>query len=202
MTTDVDLLPAVVRADHVSGPPQGRWTYEDYAAIPDDCHRYEIIDGVLYMTPAPNVIHQATVGRLTTALTTHVELTGLGRVFPAPLDVDLPLRPTVTVQPDIVVVLNANLGIITPKCIVGAPDLVVEVASPSTTGYDRREKQDAYARAGVRKYWLADPYARTVEILRLANGAYQSVGVFSGSGTLLSLVVPDLPVPVELFFAP
>jgi Uma2 family endonuclease len=202
MTTDVDVLPTVVRADHVPGPPQGRWTYAEYAAIPDDGHRYEIIDGVLYMTPAPNIIHQTTVTRVGGFLLMHVELAGLGRVFVAPVDVDLPLRPTVTVQPDVVVVLNANVGIITPKCIVGAPDLVVEVASPSTTGYDRRGKQDAYARAGVTEYGFADPYARTVELLRLADGAYQSVGVFSGAATLPSVVVPDLPVPVDQFFAP
>lgn len=104
------------------------------------------------------------------------------------------------VQPDVLVVLNANLGIITEKRIIGVPDLVIEIASPGTVGYDRRAKQDAYARAGVPEYWLADALARTVELPRLEGQGYRSVGVFTGASTLPSLVIPDLPVRIEQFF--
>ena len=200
MTTSHETLPMVVRADHVPGPPQGEWTYDAYAALPDDGHRYEIIDGVLYMAPAPNLEHQAVVTRAGAHLYLHVERAGIGRVFVAPVDVVLPFAAS-PVQPDVVVVLNANLGVLAGKNITGAPDLVVEVLSPGTAGFDRREKQNAYARAGVKEYWIADPYSRTIEVLMLEGGVYRSAGVFTGAVTLPSAVRPDFPVRVEQFFA-
>ncbi len=199
MTTSapLDVLPVVTAAAPLVGPPQGRWTYADYAALPDDGNRYEIIAGVLYMTPAPGTGHQSVSARLVTFLVTHVEFAGLGRVFAAPVDVEL--APDTVVQPDIVVVLSANLDRITPSRIIGAPDLVVEILSPGTAGYDRREKQDAYARAGVGEYWIVDPGAQTVELLTLDQGGYRSHGVFRGQARLPSSVV-TLPVPIERFF--
>ena len=199
MTTSVplDVLPVVTAAAPLVGPPQGRWTYADYAALPDDGNRYEIIAGVLYMTPAPGTGHQSVSARLVTFLVTHVEFAGLGRVFAAPVDVEL--APDTVVQPDIVVVLSANLDHITPSRIIGAPDLVVEILSPGTAGYDRREKQDAYARAGVGEYWIVDPGAQTVELLTLDQGGYRSHGVFRGQARLPSSAV-TLPVPIERFF--
>jgi len=73
----------VTAADNVPGPGQGRWTYKDYAAIPDDGRRYEIVDGVLYMAPSPNEWHQTTAGRLFRYLATQIEDAGLGRVYVA-----------------------------------------------------------------------------------------------------------------------
>ena len=199
MTTSapLDVLPVVTVAAPLVGPPQGRWTYADYAALPDDGNRYEIIAGVLYMTPAPGTGHQSISARVVTFLVTHVEFAGLGRVFAAPVDVEL--APDTVVQPDIVVVLSANLHRITPSRIIGAPDLVVEILSPGTAGYDRREKQDAYARSGVGEYWIVDPGAQTVELLTLNKGGYRSHGVFRGQARLPSSAV-TLPVPIERFF--
>lgn len=199
MTTSAEAVSMTVRADWMPGPPQGCWTYDDYAAIPEDGHRYEVIDGVLYMSPAPNSAHQIASVNFTFYLVLHVTQAGLGRVFSAPYDVELPGR-TAPVQPDIVVVLNAHLDIITPGRIIGTPDLIVEILSPGTAGYDRRQKQDAYARAGVPEYWLADPHAQTIEPLRLEADRYRSLGVFSGAATVPSLVVPEFPVRVEQFF--
>lgn len=196
---DADVLPVVRRADHVAGPPQGCWTYADYAAIPDDGVRYEIIDGVLYMAPAPSSAHQTTAARITTLLMLHVEFAHRGRVFAAPYDVEL-TPPSAMVQPDILVVLNERRSIITPSHAVGAPDLVVEVASPSTATYDRRAKMDLYARAGVPEYWIADPFARTVELFFLEGAAYDSAGVFLGQAMLPSRIAAELPAPVDQFF--
>jgi Uma2 family endonuclease len=193
-----DTLPLVVPADDTPGPPQGQWTYADYAALPDDGQRYELVAGVLYMVPAPTIAHQSASNRIATYLTMHVEFAGLGRVLAAPVDVEL--APGTVVQPDVLVVLNPRLGIITARRIVGAPDLVVEIVSPGTAGHDRRTKQDAYARAGVAEYWLADPAAQTVELLRLDGPAYRTINVYRGRATLPSQVVPALPVPVEQFF--
>jgi Uma2 family endonuclease len=188
----------VTPAEDVPGPGQGRWTYTDYAALPDDGRRYEIIDGVLYMAPAPGEAHQTTVGRLFRHLAALVEDAGLGRVYVAPFDVEL--APDVVLQPDVIVILREHSERITPSRIVGAPDLVVEVVSPGSAGYDRREKQDAYARAGVPEYWIADPATRTVQLLVLETGKYDPLGVFEGQGMLPSRVVPPSSVPVERFF--
>jgi Uma2 family endonuclease len=84
--------------------------------------------------------------------------------------------------------------------VLGAPDLVVEVASPGTARHDLREKQDAYARAGVIEYWIVIPGEHTVEVLVLKDRLYHSRGIFYGAATLPSQVVPDLPVAVEPFF--
>ena len=197
-------------ADDVPGPPQGCWTARDHATLPDDGHRYEIINGVLYMTPAPGTAHQASNTLIATYLTMYVQFPGRGRGFAAPCDVQL--AEDRVVQPDVLVVLNERRDIITPERIVGAPDLVVEIASQRTASYDRSEKQQGYALAGVPEYWIADPHAHTAEVLVLEtasgeNGAgddegaaYRSLGVFRGSETLPSRVVPDFPVRVEQFF--
>jgi Uma2 family endonuclease len=199
MTASTNALPVVAPAEGINGPPQGQWTYADYAALPDDGKRYELIKGVLYVAPSPTFSHQASNGRFFHYLFTHVELAGLGRVIAAPFDVEL-IPDTAAVQPDVLVVLNAHLDRITESKLIGAPDLVVEVASPSTAGYDRRNKQDAYAEAGVTEYWIADPASRSVEVLILQGQAYRSLGLFQGQLTLPSKIVPNLPVQVQQFF--
>ena len=106
------------------------------------------------------------------------------------------------VQPDILIVLKAHSERLTKNRLIGAPDLVIEIASPTTAGYDRREKQDAYANAGVPEYWIVDPTAHTIELLVLESGAtYHSLGIFQGQALLPSRIVPDLPVQVEQLFA-
>ncbi len=198
-TTANDVVPIVAPADHIPGPAQGQWTYADYAKIPDDDHRYEIIDGVLYMPPSPGSAHQGSNGRFFYYLFPHVELKGLGRVFTAPFDVEL--APNKVVQPDVIVVLNSNLSILTPSRIIGSPDLVVEIASPGTATYDRNTKLTAYASASIPEYWIADPAARTIEVLTLDQGAYRIIGVFQGQALLPSQVVTGLTVHVDQFFA-
>jgi len=199
MITTKEELSMVTPADWVPGPPQGSWTYEDYAALPDDGLRYEIVNGVLVMAPAPTPEHQDIVGEIYVALRTYVKLAGLGRVFMGPLDVQL--SPENTFQPDLVVLLNAHLERVTEKKISGAPDLAVEIASPSTAAYDRLTKYQTYAQAGIPEYWIVKPTRRTVEVLVLENGEYRSLGVFSEQATLPSQVIPGLPVRVEQFFA-
>ena len=187
-----------IRADGVPGPKQGRWAYDDYAALPDDGKRYEIVNGVLYMSPSPSWFHQEVTGSFYRYLYAHVTSAGMGGAFTSPIDVEL--APNVVFQPDVVVLLKAGRKKLKERHIVGAPDLVVEVASPGTETRDRHDKLDAYARAGVPEYWIADPEARTVEVLVLEAGGYYSLGVYRGKITLPSRVVPGLPVQVEQFF--
>ncbi len=190
-------LAMLTPADHVPGPRQGEWTYDDYAALPYDGKRYEIIDGVLYMAPSPMEWHQRAATRLTTYLTTYVEFTGLGRVYAT---FDVVLTPKNVVQPDILVILNNNLTRITDSRIVGGPDLAVEIASPSTTKLDRSKKYDLYAQAGVTEYWIIEPKKYTVEVLTLQESTYSLIGIFSGDDLLPSQVIPDFPVPVRKIF--
>ena len=97
--------------------------------------------------------------------------------------------------------LNEHLDRIADSRLIGAPDLVVEIASPSTARHDLREKQDAYARAGVPEYWIVTPGEQVVEVLVLEGDFYSSLGVYSGQEMLPSRIVPDMPVRVEQFFA-
>jgi len=199
MTTTSDKLPMMLTlADEVPGPKQGQWTYRDYAALDDEQH-YEIVNGVLLMTPAPSWSHQEVVLEIASYLRTYVRTTGLGGVFTAPIDVEL--SPKDVFQPDVVVLLKESREKLRERHIVGAPDLVVEVASPGTAPYDRLTKYDAYARAGVPEYWIVRPDAQTVEVLVLDGTTYRSLGIFGGQAILPSRIVPDLPVHVEQFFA-
>jgi Uma2 family endonuclease len=193
-----DVLPVVHAADDVAGAPQGQWTYDAYATIPDDGHRYEVIEGTLYMAPAPESGHQFSSKWFVHYLTVHVELAGLGRVAHAPFDVRL--GDGTVVQPDILVIVQANLHRVVRVGLDGPPDLVVEIASPSTATYDRDRKLHAYERGGVTEYWIADPIAHTIEVFVLENGQYRSRGVFQGQALLPSVVVPGLPVRVAQFF--
>jgi Uma2 family endonuclease len=185
-------------ADHVAGPGQGNWTYEDYAAIPEDGKRYEVVDGVLFMTPAPDIAHQEIVGEIFAHLRNYVKLKGLGRVFVSPVDVRL--DASTIVQPDVLVILNTHLERIAEKRILGAPDLVVEVASPATKEHDRHKKRTAYALAGVPEYWIVDPTERNVEVLILEAGTYYSSGIFQGQQCIPSKIATGLSVPFEQFF--
>ena len=197
--TTIEKLAVVMPASWVPGPKQGQWNYKDYASLPEDGHYYEVVNGVLYMSPAPSTGHQEIVGWIFFYLVTHVKLPDLGRVYQAPTDVEL--RPEDVVQPDVFVVLKPHLHRITSSRLIGAPDLVVEVASPSTARHDLDEKLHSYARAEVPEYWVVNPDAQTVEVLVWQNWGYSSLGLFGGHTMLPSQVVPDFPVSVEQFFA-
>jgi len=197
--TTIERFPMVLPADLVAGPEQGRWTYAHYAALLDDERRYEVMDGVLLMSPSASPAHQNVVNWIAFYLTQHVVLTGLGRVFVAPLDVEL--VPNRVVQPDVFVLLSKNLGKLSANRVIGAPDLVVEVTSPGTAVYDRLNKFEAYAQAGVKEYWIAHPEMQTIEFLVLHDGTYSSKGVLRGKNVLVSQIIPGLAsINVEQLF--
>lgn len=197
--TTIERLSVVVPADWVTGPQQGQWTYADYAAIPGEQHCYEVVKGVLYMSPSPNVEHQRIAKLIVAALSRWVEQTGLGEVFQSPLDVEL--SEGNIVQPDVFILLKEHADQVVETRIIGAPDLVVEIASPSTVRHDLGKKLEAYACAGVPEYWVVTPGSKTVEVLILEDGVYSSLGLFQGRAVLPSRIVPDMRVRVEQFFA-
>ena len=191
----------ITPADWVPGPGQGHWTYDHYASLPDDGHRYEIVNGILIdITATPGIPHQKVVQRLLRYLVPRVLDAGLGELLIAPLDVEL--SPKTVLQPDVVIVLNAGLDKVTETHVIGAPDLVIEVVTPRTAVYDRTVKREAYALAGVAEYWLVDRTDRTVEVLTLKKNTYLSEGVFREQTSLHSKVIPTIAeVAVEQVFA-
>ena len=145
--------------------------YEDYARIPPDGNRYELLEGDLHVTPAPSPLHQWVSKRLQRQLEAYFEARGLGRVFNAPIDVIL--TPRDVVQPDLVLVTNPAQ--VSARGIEGAPTLVVEILSPTTLTYDRATKSRRYAALGVPHLWLVDPDGRRLECYRLENEVYRPV---------------------------
>ena len=163
--------------------PKPKLTYEDYASLPDD-ERCELIDGELIPMPSPKEIHQRILLLLGASWLWFVLERRLGAVYAAPFDVIL--STTNVVQPDLIFVSSARAHIITEDNIRGAPDLVVEILSPSTAGYDRTTKRNLYARHGVGEYWLIDPYAKTATALILGANGYDTHAVYGEGDTLTS----------------
>jgi Uma2 family endonuclease len=150
--------------------PAKRWTYADYCRIPADGKRHEILGGRHFVNPAPDLYHQTVAARLLYELMRRIEKRGRGRVLTAPIDVHI--EPGSIVQPDLVVVATRHASILGPEKLRGAPDLLVEILSPSTQQHDRERKRALYERAGVREFWLVDPKARTIAQLVLRSGRY------------------------------
>jgi len=176
----------------VSVRPSSPWTYEDFLDFPDDGKRYEIVEGEVHVTPAPNVRHQDIVGWLFRQIADHVDRYGGGRVFVAPLDVVL--SPTDVVEPDVVFVAPAGADRITRANLQGPPTLAVEVLSDPR--HDRVRKRDLYARFGVSEYWIVDPHADRVEVYRLAGTTYTKPVIMEPGETLSTAVIPGLSLDV------
>ena len=170
--------------------------YEDLLDTPADGRRYEIIGGQLVVAASPILKHQRVSGRLFDLLL-DLERAGLGQAYAAPTDVRL--FPHEIVVPDLVFVTTARLGILTEALIDGAPDLVIEILSPSTSDLDRGKKAALYAAAGVPEYWLVDPERRTILPQTLIAGAYQPIPITEG--VVRSVVLPQLVVDVATLFA-
>lgn len=169
--------------------PAKRWNYEEYYRLDDD-QRYEIHNGNLVMSPAPDTWHQDWSRELSMLVATHVKRQKLGKVFVAPIDVVLDEENTV--QPDIVFIAAANVGIIQRRAIFGTPDLLVELVSPSSVRRDRYDKRELYARFGVKEYWIGDPANKSLEILTLKEGRYELHCCAEEKGKLTSLVLAGL----------
>jgi len=138
-------------------------TWQDVQQMPDDGKRYEAIKGDLYVTPAPTVRHQRVMLRLYRALYRLLEEPGYGEVFCAPLGVEFPATGE-GVQPDLLFVSRERRGIIADAWLQGAPDIVAEVLSPSTSSRDRGIKRRLYERQGVVEYWIVDAENDAVDV--------------------------------------
>lgn len=170
-------------------PRTKRWTYEEYYRLDDD-QRYEIIDGQLLMAPAPDTWHQDWIGSLHILLVAHVRARQWGKVLLSPVDVILDAENTV--QPDLVLIAQSNVKIVEKRGVFGAPDLLIEIVSPSSVRRDRYQKREIYARFGVKEYWIGDPANRSLEIHTLSAGAYQLHCCVEEKGVVTSPLLPEL----------
>ena len=180
------------------------YTYGDYLQW-DDGERWELIEGVPYnMSPAPNRRHQEISGELHRQFATFL-LDKPCQVYAAPFDVRLPegdeaeSEISTVLQPDIAVICDSHK--LDDAGCIGAPDLIVEILSPSTARKDHKEKFLRYERAGVKEYWLADPSANTVTVFKLGTDKrYGRPDVYGGEETLVVGIFPDLKIELELVF--
>ena len=171
-----------------------RLMYDDLRQIPPDRNRYELIEGELLVSAAPNTEHQLKIGSLFAQLWYFVRQHDLGTALIAPYDVVL--DPPTVVEPDIIFVSKARLSIVKEACIEGAPDLVVEAISASSRMIDRLVKRDRYAEFGVPEYWLLEPFEPRIEVLRLEGRKYRVAAVFGPGDTLESPTFPGFQLPL------
>jgi Uma2 family endonuclease len=138
------------------------WTVEMVRALPDDGNRYEVIDGELFVTPAPSVVHQRAVLELALLVAPYVRAHRIGEALIAPADVVV-YGPHKFVQPDLFVVPLVNGAPMRAWAEVGRLLLAVEVLSPSTERTDRGRKRTLYTEKAVPEYWIVDTDERTIE---------------------------------------
>jgi Uma2 family endonuclease len=173
------------------------YTYEEYAALPNDGRRRELIDGDLEVNPAPTTRHQTISRRLQFELMRQLEEPGLAQIFDAPVDVIL--SSTDVVQPDLVIVGADQESLISERGIEGPPSILVEILSPSTSVLDRRVKSVTYFRFQVPEYWLVDPTG-FLELYRRGEDRYELVSRFDRASTLVTPSFAEVSVPLLKVF--
>lgn len=179
--------------------PQPRHTYEDLRRFPDDDLRREIIAGDLIVTPAPGTRHQAVVAELLVALHLHAREHG-GRAYPAPVDVYF--DDDNVVQPDVVFVAEEHRDRIEDRFIRSAPDIVIEVSSPSERRIELVRKRALYERFQVPEYWYIDLEAERVEVFTLDDRRYGPPNVLMLGDELTSPQLSGFSIALKELIAP
>ena len=180
-------------------PGEKRYTVEDYLAIPDEYPRYELLEGELVEMVSPTSRHQIVSLNLLRILDPHCRAHNLGIMLTAPLDVIL--SRNVVLQPDILFISQARKTELIGERITGAPDLVIEILSPTTSARDLNQKRKLYARHGVKEYWIVDPDDETIEVQRLQGKFFSTTAIFEKGQSLASPTFEGLSVDVGEVFA-
>jgi Uma2 family endonuclease len=178
-----------------------KMTYQDLRQLPEDLLRHELIDGEHIVSAAPIVKHQRVALNLAFIILTFVRPRGLGDVFMAPVDVVF--SDFDVVEPDVLYVAAENAHRVREDHVDGAPDLVVEILSPSSRRIDKVRKHRLYEAHGVPEYWLADPKTDTLEVYRLTAGRlalHVSLSLAAGD-VLQTPLLPRLLIPLREVFA-
>lgn len=182
-------------------PTRTRIRAMDYFQLPEYAEHdlIQLIDGEVVISMPPILKHQAIVGEILFLLMTIARLQQ-GKAYTSPVEVYL--DEDNVYEPDVVYISSENMSIAQQdeKRIVGAPDLIVEVLSPSTAKYDRQEKYNAYQQHDVREYWIVDPLHDTIEVWTLTDERFQRQGAYGTNDTFNSVVLGQT-VDVEPLFA-
>jgi Uma2 family endonuclease len=173
-------------------------TVENYKLLPETGPRYQLIQGDLYMAPAPNRFHQEISRNLQFELHGYLKRNPIGKLFDAPFDVYL--DEVNVFQPDLIVILNERLGILTEAGAEGAPELVVEILSPKTRRLDLMNKKQEYARAGVKELWIIDPEPRSITIHEFARDGVEKTRQLEEKDNLSTDLLPGFNLRLETIF--
>jgi Uma2 family endonuclease len=188
--------------DDVRPAPGVKLTYDDYVLFPDDGMRHELIDGEHFVTPTPNLKHQAIVRNLIVAIADYLRQHRIGgKVYGAPLAVILSTFDVV--EPDVLFISRTREPeVLTGDWVHGAPDLVVEIASPSTRKRDATVKKHLYERWAVFEYWIVDPDAEIVTVFRRADATYAVAATLSRerADVLITPLLPGFELPLTAIF--
>ena len=176
-------------------------TYDEFQTLPrDGSKRFELIEGEDFMTASPNTKHQRAVAKLLRLIADFAEKHDFGEVFVAPYDIVF--SKWTALEPDLLFIRKERRSIITDANVQGAPDLVIEILSPSNKEYDRETKMRAYQSAGVPEIWYFDPADDSAEVLNLgADGRYVVTAKLSGNAPIVSKALPGLSLTLDQVFA-
>lgn len=166
--------------------------------MPEGAPFFQFIDGESIEMPAPTLFHQKIIRRLLNKMSLLIDAHQIGELYPAPVDVYFSDEDYF--QPDIVFVSNERLHILTPKNIQGAPDLVVEVLSPSTGYYDLSHKKAVYEQEGVREYWLVYPDELRIEVLQNTDNGFIVLNQARKQGVVRSAVLEGFSLDITEIF--
>jgi len=162
--------------------------------------RVEFIDGEVAMAPAPVPYHQIIANNLSWVFNQYVRENKLGKVLPAPVDVELSAGARI-VEPDFIFVAQTRVAaLVGEKRITGAPDLIVEILSPATAHRDRHVKLPLYATSGVAEYWIVDPDSKAVEVYILDGDTYRVAGIFVENEQISTGRFAPAAIPVNNIF--
>jgi Uma2 family endonuclease len=170
-----------------------RYTVDDYLNS-DENEIWTLIEGVKITSPSPNLIHQDFVFELYSRISEYSKKKGLGKTIGAPFDVFFDQSDVV--QPDVLLVMNERKNLVRLNGVFGAPDLCVEVVSPSSVAMDTLIKKDLYERFGVKEYWIVFPAERVIEIFTLEDGRFVLASHCDGEGSVSSRLLPGFTVAV------
>ena len=174
-----------------------RYTYEDYLNTPEG-ERYELLDGELVLVASPNEEHQFASVKLVSLMYPYVASRDLGWVFHAPFDIVFSDKEVV--QPDLMFISKEREHIRSAANVRGAPDMVVEILSPSSSRRDWKYKRGLYAKYGVKEYWIVDPVNRIVSAMLLRDGVLEIAGAYVEGDTLSSVALEGFEVGVSEIF--
>jgi Uma2 family endonuclease len=185
----------------MSAQIQELMTVEELELMPDDGNRYEVIEGELFVSRAPDLSHQLVIVNLTVLIKRYLDKHPIGIVAPGPSVI---FSKYSGVIPDLVFFTHeTRKGIVSGGKLKGAPELAIEIISPGAENRrrDRVAKRNLYGKYGVEEYWMVDPKARTVEVHNLEAKSLTLTDKFSATDTLTSTVLPAFSCRVEAVFA-